>query len=150
MTFTLLIGNNFISSGPKNVKYNDKILFSLDQDPSSNNPTISVNVINQSNDQIVNVEKNVLKKCSSELTIKKSEPQHILVIDKSGEIIFESRILDSKTILVSGIFYIDDVKLTITQNYIILPNKKWIMHDRVDSKSEDIAITNDGILPLLR
>jgi hypothetical protein len=70
-------------------------------------------------------------------------------VDKSGEIIFESRILDSKTILVSGIFYIDDAKLTITQNYIILPTEKWIMHDKVDSKRGDITITNEGIFSLL-
>ena len=149
MTFTLLIGNNFISNSPKSVRYNDKILFRLNQDPSSNNPNISVNVFDRSNNEIVKVEKNVLKKCSSELTKKKSEPQHVLVVNKSGEIIFESRILDSKTILVSGIFYIDDAKLTITQNYIILPTEKWIMHDKVDSKSGDIAITNEGIFSLL-
>jgi hypothetical protein len=70
-------------------------------------------------------------------------------VDKSGEIIFESRILDSKTILVSGIFYIDDAKLTITQNYIILPTEKWIMHDKVDAKRGDITITNEGIISLL-
>ena len=148
MTFTLLIGNNFISNNPKSVRYNDRILFRLNHDPSSNNPNISVNVFDRSNNQIVKVEKNVLIKYSSELTKKKSDPQHILVVDKSGEIIFESRILDSKTILVSGIFYIDNVKLTITQNYIILPTEKWIMHDKIDSKSGDIAITNEGIFSL--
>ena len=148
MTFTLLIGNNFISNSPKSVRYNDKILFRLDQDPSSKNPNISVNVYDQSNNQIIKVEKNVLKECSSALTKKKSDPQHVLVVDKSGEIVFESRILDSKTILVSGIFYIDDAKLTITQNYIILPTEKWIMHDKVDSKSGDVVITHKGILSL--
>ena len=84
----------------------------------------------------------------SVLTKKKSDPQHVLVVDKSGEIVFESRILDSKTILVSGIFYIDNAKLTITQNYIILPNEKWIMHDKADSKGGDISITNEGILSI--
>ena len=148
MTFTLLIGNNFISNSPKSVRYDDKILFRLDQDPSSKSPNISVNVYDQSNNQIIKVEKNVLKECSSELTKKKSDPQHVLVVDKSGEIVFESRILDSKTILVSGIFYIDDAKLTITQNYIILPTEKWIMHDKVDSKSGDVVITHEGILSL--
>lgn len=148
MTFTLLIGNNFIFNSPKSVRYNDKTLFRLEQDQSSNNPNISVSVLDQSNNQIVNVEKNVLKECSSELIKKKSEPRHVLVVDKSGEIIFESRIIDSKTILVSGIFYIDNAKLTITQNYIILPNEKWIMHDKADSKGGDISITNEGILSI--
>ena len=90
MTFTLLIGNNFIFNSPKSVRYNDKTLFRLEQDQSSNNPNISVSVLDQSNNQIVNVEKNVLKECSSELIKKKSEPRHVLVVDKSGEIIFES------------------------------------------------------------
>ncbi len=36
-------------------------------------------------------------------------------------------------------------KLVVTQNYIILPSGKWIMHDRIDSNNKDIVITNDGI-----
>ncbi|MGD9673232.1 MAG: hypothetical protein AB7U98_07120 [Candidatus Nitrosocosmicus sp.] len=145
MTFTLLIGNNFISNGPKRIRYNDKILFSLEQHQDTNIPNISVNVLDQSNNQIVKVEKNELKECSPELIIKKSDPEHLLIVDKAGEIIFESRILDSKTILVSGIFYIDNSRLTITQNYIILPTEKWIMHDKVNSNNRDIVITNEGI-----
>jgi hypothetical protein len=125
MTFTLLIGNNFISNGPKRIIYNDKILFSLEQHQDTNIPNISVNVLDKSNNQVVKVEKNELKECSPELIIKKSDPEHLLIVDKAGEIIFESRILDSKTILVSGIFYIDNSRLTITQNYIILPTEKW-------------------------
>jgi hypothetical protein len=148
MAFTLLIGNNFISNSPKSIRYNDKILFSLEQDQDTNIPNISTNVYNQSNNQSVKVEKNVLKECGQDLIIKKSEAQHILIVDKAGEIIFESRILDTKTILVSGIFYIKDAKLTITQNYIILPSEKWIMHDRVNSNSRDVVITNEGITPL--
>ncbi len=148
MAFTLLIGNNFISNSPKSIRYNDKILFSLEQDQDTNIPNISTNVYNQSNYQSVKVEKNVLKECGQDLIIKKSDSQHILIVDKAGEIIFESRILDTKTILVSGIFYINDAKLTITQNYIILPSEKWIMHDKVNSNSRDVAITNEGITPL--
>lgn len=149
MTFTLLIGNNFISNSPKSIRYNDKILFSLGQHQDTNIPNISVNVLDQSNNQVVKVEKNVLEECSPELIIKKSDPEHILIVDKAGEIIFESRILDNKTILVSGIFYIDDARLTITQNYIILPTEKWIMHDKINSNNKDVAITNDGLTSLL-
>ena len=149
MTFTLLIGNNFISNSPKSIRYNDKILFSLGQHQDTNIPNISVNVLDQSNNEVVKVEKNVLEECSPELIIKKSDPEHILIVDKAGEIIFESRILDNKTILVSGIFYIDDARLTITQNYIILPTEKWIMHDKVNSNNKDVAITNDGLTSLL-
>ena len=59
---------------------------------------------------------------------------------------FESRILDKNTILVSGIFSIDkNQKLKVTQNYIILPFGKWIMHDRINSHNGNILITADGI-----
>ena len=59
---------------------------------------------------------------------------------------FESRILDKNTILVSGVFNIDNnQKLVVTQNYITLPSGKWIMHDRINSNNKDIVITNDGI-----
>ena len=85
MTFTLLIGNNFISNGPKRIRYNDKILFSLEQHQDTNIPNISVNVLDQSNNQIVKVEKNELKECSPELIIKKSDPEHLLIVDKAGE-----------------------------------------------------------------
>ncbi len=70
---------------------------------------------------------------------------HILITDNNGEIFFESRILDKNTILLSGTFYIGDQKLVITQNYITLPSGKWIMHDRIDSNTKNIVITNDGI-----
>jgi len=94
---------------------------------------------------VVEVVENVCKYCSPDLIMKKSDLEHVLIVDKAGEIVFESRIIDKKTILVGGIFYINDLKLTITQNYIILPTQKWIMHDKVDANNKDINITNDGI-----
>jgi hypothetical protein len=67
-------------------------------------------------------------------------------MEESGKIVFEFRILDKNTILVSGIFFINENhKLEVTQNYIILPSGKWIMHDRIDSFSKDVIITNEGI-----
>ena len=81
-----------------------------------------------------------------DMTMKKSDLEHILIVDKAGEIVFESRMLDKKTILVSGIFYVDDLKLTITQNYITLPTQKRIMYDKVDANNKDINITNKGII----
>jgi len=67
-------------------------------------------------------------------------------MEENGEIMFESRILDKNTILVSGIFSIDkNQKLKVTQNYIILPFGKWIMHDRINSNNGNILITADGI-----
>ena len=145
MTFTLLIGNNFISNSPRSIRYNEKSLFRLEQISDSHNPSISVNIVDLNNKKIIEVVENVCKYCSPDLIMKKSDLEHVLIVDKEGEIVFESRILDKKTILVSGIFYVDDLKLTITQNYIILPTQKWIMHDKVDANNKDINITNEGI-----
>lgn len=145
MTFTLLIGNNFISNSPKSVMYNEKTLFKLEQISDSHDPSISINIVDPNNKSIIKVEENVCKYCSPDLIIKRSHLEHILIVDKTGEIVFESRIIDKKTILISGIFYVDDLKLTITQNYIILPTQKWIMHDKVDANNKDINITNEGI-----
>ncbi len=145
MTFTLLIGNNFISNNPRSIRYNEKSLFKLEQISDSQNPFISVNIVDPDNKLVIEVVENVCKYCSPDLKIKKSDLDHILIVDKAGEIVFESRVLDKKTILVSGIFYVDDLKLTITQNYIILPTQKWIMHDKVDANNKDINITNEGI-----
>lgn len=145
MTFTLLVGNNFISNSPRNVRYNEKSLFKLEQISDSHNPSISVNIVDPNNKIIIKVVENVCKYCSPDLIIKKSDLEHVLIVDKTGEIVFECRILDKKTILVSGIFYADDLKITITQNYIILPTQKWIMHDKVNANNKDINITNEGI-----
>ena len=145
MTFTLLIGNNFISNSPRSIRYNEKPMFKLEQISDSHNPSISVNIVDPNNKRVIEVVENVCKYCSPDLIIKKSDLEHVLIVDKAGEIAFESRILDKKTILVSGIFYVDDLKLTITQNYIILPTQKWIMHDKVDANNKDINITNEGI-----
>lgn len=145
LAFTLLVGNNFISNSPRNVRYNEKSLFKLEQISDSHNPSISVNIVDPNNKIIIEVVENVCKYCSPDLIIKKSDPEHVLIVDKTGEIVFEFRILDKKTILVSGIFYADDLKITITQNYIILPTQKWIMHDKVNANNKDINITNEGI-----
>jgi hypothetical protein len=145
MTFTLLIGNNFIANSPRSIRYNEKSLFKLEQVSDLHSPTISVNMVDLDHKMVVEVVENVCKYCSPDLIMKKSDLEHVLIVDKAGEIVFESRIIDKKTILVGGIFYINDLKLTITQNYIILPTQKWIMHDKVDANNKDINITNDGI-----
>lgn len=145
MSFTLLIGNNFITNSPKAVKFNDRYLFKLDQPSNSEIPLISIVILDKNGNQLLVVENNQVKECSPELTQKKSDKEHVLVVDKSGEIIFESRILDKKTIIVSGIFHVDNLKLTITQNYIILPTEKWIMHDRINSDNKEVSIDTEGI-----
>ena len=53
---------------------------------------------------------NKCKYCDNTLIKKRDNPDHILITEESGEIIFESRILDKNTILVSGIFSIDEFK----------------------------------------
>jgi hypothetical protein len=145
MTFTLLVGNNFISNSPRSIRYNEKSLFKLEQISDSHNPSISVNIVDPNNKIVIEVVENICKYCSPDLIMKKSDLEHVLIVDKTGEIVFESRILDKKTILVGGIFYVNDLKLTITQNYIILPTQKWIMHDKVDANNKDVNITNEGI-----
>ena len=140
------MGNNFISNSPKNVKFYDKILFTLEEKYETDSPVISANIDNNNTKQIIEVSENKCKYCDNALIKKRDNPDHILITEESGEIIFESRIVDRNTVLVSGIFSINEIqKLIITQNYIILPSGKWIMHDRIDSNNKDIIITNDGI-----
>jgi hypothetical protein len=142
------MGNNFVSNSPKKIKFYDKILFVLNEKNSNNDSTlfISVNIINGNNETIVEVNENKCDYCDPKLIKKRDSKEHILITDGNGEIIFESRLLDKNTILVSGIFYIDkNQKLVVTQNYITLPSGKWIMHDRIISNNKDIVITNEGI-----
>ncbi len=145
MTYTLLMGNNFILNSPKKIKFYDKLLFTLNEKNDNYPPLISVNIDNN-NKKIIEVNENKCRYCDDKLIKKRDNEDHILITEESGEIMFESRILDRNSILVSGVFYIDEnQKLIVTQNYIILPSGKWIMHDRLDSNNKDIVITNDGI-----
>ena len=140
------MGNNFISNSPKNVKFYDKILFTLEEKYETDSPVISANINNNKTRQIIEVSENKCKYCDNTLIKKRDNPDHILITEESGEIIFESRIVDRNTVLVSGIFSINEIqKLIVTQNYIILPSGKWIMHDRIDSNNKDVIITNEGI-----
>ena len=96
--------------------------------------------------KIIEINESICKYCDNTFIKKRDEKDHILIMEESGEIIFESRILDKNTILVSGVFSIDkNQKLKVTQNYIILPLGKWIMHDRINSNNGNIIITDDGI-----
>ena len=148
MAYTLLMGNNFISNSPKRIKFYDKILFVLDEKNFDDDciPLISTNINNNDDETIVEVNDNECHYCDTQLIKKRDDKEHILITDKRGEIMFESRLLDKNTVLVSGIFHIQkDQKLVVTQNYISMPSGKWIMHDRVDSNNKDIIITDDGI-----
>ena len=156
MEYTLLIGNNFISNSPKKIMFYDKLLFALnkknDDDDDDDDgggggvPLISAKVNNNRNKTIVEVNENKCTFCDANLIKKRDVPEHVVITEESGEIVFESRILDKKTLLVSGTFYIEEnQKIVATQNYIILPSGKWIMHDRIDSNNKDIVITSEGI-----
>ncbi len=142
------MGNNFISNSPKKIKFYDKIIFALNEKNTdvTDTPLISAIISNNDNKTIVEVNDNKCDYCDAELIKKIDRKEHILITDEGGEIMFESRLLDKNTILVSGVFNIDNnQKLVVTQNYITLPSGKWIMHDRINSNNRDIVITSDGI-----
>ncbi|HXT82939.1 MAG TPA: hypothetical protein VN704_01090 [Verrucomicrobiae bacterium] len=146
MTYTLLMGNNFISNSPKKIRFYDTLLFSLNKKNDDDSPLISATINNNTGKNLIKIDENQCNYCDESLIKKIDNKDHILITDNNGEIFFESRILDKNTILLSGTFYIDgDQKLVITQNYITLPSGKWIMHDRIDSNTKNIIITNDGI-----
>jgi hypothetical protein len=148
MEYTLLIGNNFISNSPKKIMFYDKLLFALNKkiDGDGDMPSISAKINNKLNKTIVEVNENKCTFCDANLIKKRDTPEHVVITEESGEIVFESRILDKKTLLVSGTFYVEEnQKMVATQNYIILPSGKWIMHDRIDSNNKDVVITNEGI-----
>ncbi len=146
MAYTLLMGNNFISNSPKKIRFYDTLLFSLNKKNEDDLPLISATINNNTDKNLIKIDENQCNYCDNSLTKKIDNKDHILITDNNGEIFFESRILDKNTILLSGTFYIGgDQKLVITQNYITLPSGKWIMHDRIDSNTKDIIITNDGI-----
>ena len=84
--------------------------------------------------------------CTTELDKKVLKRDHILIIDKNGEIIIESRVFDKDTIIISGRFIVNRVVLTITQNYILLPNGKRIMHSKVKAHNNSVIITENGIV----
>ena len=148
MDYTLLIGNNFISNSPKKIMFYDKLLFELNKknDGDGDVPLISAKINNNLNKTIVEVNENRCTFCDANLIKKRDVPDHVVITEESGEIVFESRILDKRTLLVSGTFYVEEnQKLVATQNYIVLPSGKWIMHDRIDSNNKDIIITDEGI-----
>ncbi|MGN6628664.1 MAG: hypothetical protein ACTHKJ_02190 [Candidatus Nitrosocosmicus sp.] len=146
MVYTLLIGNNFISNSPKKVMFYDILLFELNESNNDGLPLISTIIYSDNNKKLIEIDENICEYCDHSLVKKRDEKNHILIMEESGKIVFEFRILDKDTILVSGIFFIsENQKLDVTQNYIILPSGKWIMHDRVNSNNKDITITNEGI-----
>jgi hypothetical protein len=144
MKYKLLIGNNFIFGNPKNVYYKNSQLFGIDVD--NDGPYINTEVFDINGSKIVEIKKNNLLLCNSKLNKKVLRRDHLLIMDKNGEIIVESRVFDKDTIIISGKFIVNEVELTITQNYILLPDGKRIMHSKVKADNNSLIITENGII----
>ena len=143
MSYTLIFGNNFVSESPKSIKIYDRTLFSLGE--NSLGPYLSAEISDKLGNQLVKVDQNACIYYREKLINKSKEPEHILIIDINGENILESRVLDKKTILVSGLFAFPQFMLIATQNYIVLPNGKRLMHGRINAKNGDVTITEEGL-----
>lgn len=144
MKYKLLIGNNFIFGNPKNVYYKNSQLFGIDVDKDG--PYINTEVFDINGSKIVEIKKNNLLLCNSKLNKKVLRRDHLLIMDKNGEIIVESRVFDKDTIIISGKFIVNEEELTITQNYILLPDGKRIMHSKVKADNNSLIITENGII----
>jgi hypothetical protein len=144
MEYKLLIGNNFIFGNPKNVYYKNSLLFGIDEDKDG--PYIDTELFDITGSKIVDIKKNNLLFCSNKLDKKVLRRDHILIIDKNGEIIIESRVFDKDTIIISGKFIVNEVVLIITQNYILLPNGKRLMHSKVKSNNNSVLIIENRII----
>ncbi len=146
MTYTLLFGNNFISDNPKSVICNNTTLFSLDEDIEG--PHLTARLTDLSGMHLIlSIDKNTCTFRSQDLILKKNERSHLLVDNKEGENVIQSRVLDKTTIMVSGTFSIKDHVLVVTQNYIISPSGKRIMHSRISANSGAVSVTDDEIRP---
>ena len=143
MSYTLIFGNNFVSESPKSIKIYDRTLFSLGE--NSLGPYLSAEISDKLGNQLVKVDQNACIYYREKLVNKSKEPEHILIIDINGENKLESRVLDKKTILVSGLFAFPQFMLIATQNYIVLPNGKRLMHGRINAKNGDVTITEEGL-----
>lgn len=143
MSYTLIFGNNFVSGSPKSIKIYDRTLFSLGENSLS--PYLSAEISDNLGNQLVKVAQNTCIYYREKLINKSKEPEHILIIDMNGENILESRVLDRKTILVSGLFAFPQFMVIATQNYVVMPNGKRLMHGRINAKNSDVTITEDGL-----
>lgn len=143
MSYTLLFGNNFILGSPKCIKIHDTVLFCLSKNKLG--PYISTVIHDTSGAILVKVDSNRCTYCQEKLINKSKEPEHILITNAHGENILESRMLDENTILVSGIFGVQQFMLVATQNYIVMPSGKKLMHGRIDAHNNDISLMDDRI-----
>lgn len=143
MSYTLIFGNNFVSESPKSIKIYDRILFSLGENGLG--PYLKAEISDNLGNPLVKVDQNACIYYHEKLINKSREPEHILIININGENILESRVLDKRTILVSGLFAFPQFMLIATQNYIVMPSGKRIMHSRINARDGDVTITEDGL-----
>jgi len=118
-------------------------LFSLGE--NSLGPYLSAEISDDLGNQLVKVDQNACIYYREKLINKSREPEHVLIMNFNGENILESRVLDKKTILVSGMFGFPEFMLIATQNYIVMPNGKRLMHSRIKAKNGDVAVTEEGL-----
>ncbi|MBA3749393.1 MAG: hypothetical protein H0X03_00565 [Nitrosopumilus sp.] len=71
MTYTLLIGNNFILNSPKKIRFYDKLLFTLNEQTDNDVPIISAYINNNDNKMIIEVNDNKCGYCDPKLIKKK-------------------------------------------------------------------------------
>lgn len=141
MPYTLIFGNNFILGSPKRIRIHDKVLFYLGKNELG--PHLSTVIQDSLGSTLVRVENNRCTYCHEKLNNKSTEPEHILITNSQGENILESRVLDKNTILVGGMFGVQQFLLIATQNYIVMPSGKKLMHGRIDAHNNDIMLTDD-------
>jgi len=143
LSYTLIFGNNFVSESPKSIKIYDRILFTLGQNDLG--PYLSAEISDNLGNQLVKVYQNACIYYHEKLINKSMEPEHILIINVNGENLLESRVLDKRTILVSGLFAFPQFTLIATQNYIVMPSGNRLMHSRINARNGDVTITEDGL-----
>jgi hypothetical protein len=143
LPYTLLFGNNFITNSPLSVKMANEVLFSLGEDSAG--PYLTTSIFDSNENTLIKIEKNNCIFCNEEFIKQKNQRDHVLLKDRKGEIMIESRVLDKDMILVSGIFSFKEFVLIATQNYIILPNSQWLMHNRSTANNSSVTITEFGI-----
>ena len=121
----------------------NEVLFTLGED--SEGPYLTTSIFDSNENILIKIEKNNCIFYNEKFIKQKNQRDHVLIKDRKGEIMIESRVLDKEMILVSGIFSFKEFVLTATQNYLILPNGQWLMHNRSTANNSSVIITEFGI-----
>ena len=97
LVYTLLFGNNFISESPKSVGVYDQVLFLINEDLNGPYLTAEMSDSSTTDNIIVKVEKNICTYYDSQKLVKKrNERSYLLIDNKEGENVLQSRVLDDK------------------------------------------------------